>query len=59
VIQFFYVEFKEEFWLDVPITVTVEGCEEGIISFLTKSIKQEFLLGEATLSVKAPKIGSD
>jgi len=59
VIHYYYVEFKDELWLDVPITATVEGCGEGIISFKTKAFKQEFILGEPTLAVKAPNIGSD
>ena len=59
VIHYYYVEFKDELWLDVPITATVEGCEEGIVSFKTKAVTQEFILGEPTLAVEAPNIGSD
>ena len=39
VIHFFYEEFKEDLWLDVPITATVEGCADGIIAFQTKAIR--------------------
>ena len=59
VIHYFYVDFKEELWLDVPIIATVEGCDPGIPLFVSTALTQQFILGEPTLKVNAPLIVSD